>query len=98
MLGGTAGLGGLAALLQKGGTVTPEQAQEVSPEAVQVLAQKASQTNPSIVDKASQFYAQHPALVKSIGAGALALLMSISRDEQSTEIDTLEAARCHVPA
>lgn len=47
-----------------------------APEAVQVLAQKASQTNPSIVDKASQFYAQHPALVKSIGAGALALLMS----------------------
>jgi hypothetical protein len=76
VLGGTAGLGGLAALLQKGGTVTAQQAQEVSPETVQVLAQKASQTNPSIVDKASEFYAQHPALVKGIGAGALALLMS----------------------
>jgi len=76
VLGGTAGLAGLAALLQKGGTVSPQQAQEVSPETVQELAQKASQTNPSIVDKASQFYAEHPALVKSIGAGALALLMS----------------------
>jgi hypothetical protein len=76
VLGGTAGLAGLTGLLQKGGTVDPQQAQEVSPETVQVLAQKASQENPSIVDKTSQFYAQHPALVKGIGAGALALLMS----------------------
>jgi hypothetical protein len=76
VLGGTAGLGGLAALLQKDGTVSSQQAQELSPETVQVLAQKASQTNPSIVDKAAEFYAQHPALVKGIGAGALALLMS----------------------
>ena len=76
VLGGTAGLAGLTSLLQKGGTVAPQQAQEVSPETVQVLAQKASQANPSIVDKASQFYAQHPTLVKGIGAGALALLMS----------------------
>lgn len=28
------------------------------------------------VDTAAQFYAQHPALVKTIGAGALAVLMS----------------------
>jgi hypothetical protein len=76
VLGGTGALAGLTGLLQKGGTVTPQQAQEVSPETVQVLAQKASQANPSIVDTASQFYAQHPTLVKGIGAGALALLMS----------------------
>ena len=76
VLGSTGGLAGLAAVLQKGGTVTPQQAQQVSAEAVQVLAQKARQINPSVVDKASQFYAQHPTLVKSIGAGALALLMS----------------------
>src|SRR5678815_3477597 len=48
VLGGTAGLGGLAGLLQKGGTIDPQQAQEVSPAAVQELAQKASQANPSI--------------------------------------------------
>src|SRR4029453_6310749 len=63
-------------LLQKGGRCDPQQAEEVSPETVQVLAQKASQANPSIVDSASQFYPQHPALVKGIGAGARALLMS----------------------
>ena len=28
------------------------------------------------IDQAANFYAQHPTLVKSIGAGALALLMS----------------------
>ena len=74
-----AGLGGLAANVASGGEnvqVTPQQAQQVSPQDVQVLAQKAATKNPSIVDQAASFYAQHPTLVKSIGAGALALLMS----------------------
>lgn len=70
--------GGLAALagMLGGGSVTPQQAQQVPPEAVQVLAQQAAQKDPSIMDKAADFYAQHPTLVKTIGAGALALLMS----------------------
>jgi len=74
-----AGLGGLAASAAGGGgavQVTPQQAQQVSPQDVQVLAQKAATKNPTIVDQAANFYAQHPTLVKSIGAGALALLMS----------------------
>ncbi len=73
-----AGLGGLAASAAGGGTVqvTPQQAQQVSPQDVQVLAQNAAKKNPTIVDQAASFYAQHPTLVKSIGAGALALLMS----------------------
>ena len=77
-----AGLGSLAAgaASSAGGggpvQVTPQQAQQVSPQDVQVLAQKAATKNPTIVDQAASFYAQHPTLVKSIGAGALALLMS----------------------
>jgi hypothetical protein len=43
---------------------------------VQVLAQQAAAKNPIIVDAAACPYAQHPTLVKTIGAGALALLMS----------------------
>ncbi len=43
---------------------------------MEVLAQQAARKDPSIVDKAAGFYAQHPTLVKAIGAGALALLMS----------------------
>ena len=69
------GLGGVAGAVA-GGNVTPQQAQQVSPEAVQTLAQQAAKKDPSIVDKAAGFYAQHPTLVKAIGAGALALLMS----------------------
>lgn len=70
-----AGLGGIAGALS-GGNITPQQAQQISPEQVQVLAQNAAKKNPSVVDMAAGFYAQHPTLVKSIGAGALALLMS----------------------
>jgi hypothetical protein len=72
---GAAGSGALGGLLS-GGPVTPQQAQQVPPQQVEVLAEKAATKNPSIVDQAAGFYAQHPTLVKAIGAGALALLMS----------------------
>jgi hypothetical protein len=75
VLGGIGGLGGLASVLQ-GGSVSPAQAQQISPDAVQAIAQKARQINPGIVDAVSGFYAKNPQLVKAIGAGALALLMS----------------------
>jgi hypothetical protein len=72
--------GRLASLagLQRGGnaTVNPEEAEQISPEAVQQLAEHAEKQNPSIVDKASQFYSQHPKLVQALGAGSLALIMS----------------------
>ena len=58
------------------GLLTPEQAQQVSPQAVQELATHAQQNNPSIVDTAGEFYAQHPTVVKALGAGALAMVMS----------------------
>jgi len=72
---GSLGLGGLAGAVA-GENVTPRQAEEVSPEAVQTLARHAARQDPSIMDKAAGFYAQHPTLVKTIGAGALALLLS----------------------
>src|SRR5512146_1408698 len=51
--------------------VTPEQAQQLSSESVRRLAEEAQSRDPSIVDKASEFYAQHPTLVKTLGVGAL---------------------------
>ena len=75
VLGGAGSLSSLAGLLSSG-SVTPQQAEQVTPETVQVLAQQAAQQNPSIVDAAASFYAQHSTLVKTIGAGALALLMN----------------------
>jgi hypothetical protein len=75
-LGSLGGLGGLAGLLRGGTSVTPEQASQVSPEAVQQLAEHAEKQNPSIIDQVSHFYAQHPTLVQALGAGSLALIMS----------------------
>lgn len=69
-------LGGLGALLRGGNRVTPEQADQIPPETVQQLAEQAEKRNPSIVDQASAFYAQHPTLVQALGAGSLALIMS----------------------
>jgi len=69
MLGGL--LGG-----QANRPITPEQAQQVSPDAVHDLAQQAEKSNPSIIETAGNFYAQHPTLVQSLGAVALASVMS----------------------
>lgn len=71
-------LGGeLASLLKSGvSQVTPQQAAQVSPEAVGQLAESAKQNNPSIVEQVSSFYAQHPKVIQALGAGALALIMS----------------------
>jgi hypothetical protein len=56
--------------------VTPQQAQNISPEAVQRLASRAEQTDPSIIEKTSSFYAQHPTLIKTLGAGVMSIAMA----------------------
>lgn len=68
--------GSLSGLLGGGTQVTPQQAQQVSPETVQQLAAHAQKNDPSIIEQASNFYAQHPQVVQGLGAGALALIMS----------------------
>jgi hypothetical protein len=70
------GSGGLAGILQGGGRVTPEQAEQIPPEAVGEIAREAEKQNPGIVDQISDFYAEHPTLVKTLGAAALTLAMS----------------------
>lgn len=77
--GGGGGLGGLLGGLLGGGgqqQVTPEMAQQIPPAAVEELAQQAEQRDPSIVDMASNFYAEHPQLVKTLGAAALAIALA----------------------
>jgi hypothetical protein len=56
-------------------TITPAQASQISPADAAAIAAQAEQHDGSIVDKAGQFYAQHPALVKSLGAAALAIVL-----------------------
>jgi hypothetical protein len=78
-----AGGGALAQLL--GGTskdLTPEQAQQVSPQLVQQLAAHAEDKDPSIVDRASSFYARHPGLVKTLGGAALSIALAKVAERQ----------------
>ena len=73
----SAGLSGLASLLGGGKpAVTAEQANSIPPAAVQQIAEHAEKENPSIIDRASEFYAQHPTLVQGLGATSLAMIMS----------------------
>jgi hypothetical protein len=84
VLAQVAGGGMLSSLLSGGAKqVTPEQAQNISPEAVQQLAAHAEQRDPSIVDKASSFYAQHPTLVKSLGGTVLSLALAKVAQKQA---------------
>ena len=57
-------------------SVSPQQAQQVSPATIGQLADRAQAADGDIVNQLSAFYAQHPTLVKSLGVGALALVMS----------------------
>jgi hypothetical protein len=56
-------------------TITPEQASQVSPADAAVIAEHAEKKDPSIMDRAGEFYAQHPDLVKGLGAAALAIAL-----------------------
>ena len=75
-----AGLAGLAG--GAGAQLTPEQAQKVSPETVQQLAAHAEKANPSVIDKLSSFYAQHGALVKTLGGAALTVALAKVAERQ----------------
>jgi hypothetical protein len=55
--------------------VSPEEAQNIPPDQVQKMAETAEQHDNSVVDQLSHFYAEHPGLVKALGAGALAFVM-----------------------
>lgn len=77
VLSQVAGGGLLAGLFGRGTkSITPEQAQQISPEMVQQLATHAEKSDPSVVDKASAFYAQHPTLVKTLGGAALSIALA----------------------
>jgi len=79
--GGSTGGGGLSDLINifRGGQqqeVTPEQAQQIPPEAVEQVAAQAQKQDPSIIDRVSDFYSEHPTLVKALGTAALTIALS----------------------
>jgi hypothetical protein len=83
MGGGMGGLGGLLGSLLGGGgasqgaapQITPQDAEKLSPEEVQELANRAEQQHPGIVDQMSRYYAQNPQLFKALGGAALAIAL-----------------------
>jgi hypothetical protein len=70
------GGGALANLLGGAREISPQQAQNVRPELVEQMSTHAEKADPSIVDRASSFYAEHPTLVKSLGGVALSMVLS----------------------
>ena len=79
--GGLGGLGDVLGQLTGGGSggvpqLSPAQASQVTPDEVQILADHAEKTNPSIIDQLSNFYAQHPTLVKTVGSAALSIALA----------------------
>jgi hypothetical protein len=79
------GASGLAGILSGGANeVTPQQAEQVPPEAVQQIAAQAEKQDPSIIDTISGFYAQHPTLVKTLGG--LALTIALAKIAQNQNI------------
>jgi hypothetical protein len=56
-------------------SLTPAQAEAIPAEAVQQMAQHAEQQDPSIVDRLSSIYAEHPTLVKTLGAAAMIIAL-----------------------
>lgn len=69
-LGGAA-VGGLA----RGQQISPEEAERITPEQLQETVARAERHDPGLVERASQFYARHPRLVRQLGAAALTLAM-----------------------
>lgn len=59
--------------------ITPEQAAQVSANDVSQLAAHAEQRNPSVIDRMGAFYSQHPTVVKTLGAAALAIALGHMR-------------------
>ena len=86
LLSSGAGANTLARLAQAAGVsiptgggipqITPEQAAQIPPDAVQQVAVRAESKDPSIVGSVSQFFAQNPALVKTLGTVAMSMAMS----------------------
>ena len=81
-LGGAAGagLGGgiLGNMLRRGANqrVSPDEAQGIPANDIEQATREAARQNPSIVQRVSRFYAQHPQLVQTLGQAAIAVAMN----------------------
>ena len=75
VLAGLPGLGGLAGQPGGAGSDPKLLANQLSPEQVQQIAAHAQVHDPSIIDRVSRFYSEHPEVLKAVGAMALGVAM-----------------------
>ena len=72
------GLGDVLGQILSGGgppRVTPEVAEQVTPQEVEEIAREAEKKDPSVIDRISEVYAQQPQLLKVLGGVALAIAL-----------------------
>jgi len=78
--GGGAALGGgiLGKMLRRGANqgVSPEDARAIPANEIEQATREAARQNPSLVQRVSRFYAQHPQLVQTLGQAAIAIAMN----------------------
>ena len=74
---GSLAAGSLGSLLHgnRRAAVRPEETRAIEARDVRELARVAERQNPSIVERMSRFYAQHPQLVRNLGSAALSIAM-----------------------
>jgi hypothetical protein len=70
--GNAAGSGGSTAAPA---TITPADAQQVSPQQAEDIARAAEKQDPGVLDRVAGFYAEHPEVFKAVGGMALALAL-----------------------
>lgn len=56
--------------------ITPEAAEKIPSSAVQDAVAQAEKQDPTLIDRLGEIYAQHPMLVKTLGAAALSIALS----------------------
>lgn len=82
MLGGLLGGGGSSALAGLlgggggGGQISADMADKIPTDVVEQMAQHAAEHDPSVMDKLSAIYAEHPTLIKTLGGAALTIALS----------------------
>jgi len=77
------GAGRAATQLENGQNVSPELAEQIPAGSIEAVAAEAERKDPSVVDRISKFYADQPALVKTLGGLALTVAMAKVAQRQS---------------
>lgn len=72
------GLGGILGNILRGDApprVSPEAAEQVSPQEVEEIAREAEKKDPSVIDRISEVYSRQPELLKVLGSVALGIAL-----------------------